>query len=184
MTEVQSPFSHYRQVKKPNPVFIPREENVTSPFCLKLMKKAEDFTSGFDFAIYIAFLRSQGKRHRMPPALRRRAIDALLQGMCFYYDLEKNRVQRSVKELALECGLTTTSSNGTLSITKAHRALQFLDEIGLISYTPYISTNPKSSEIAFNRQLFDLLRLFPLVLVETKIALRKVKNVAEVSGDE
>ncbi|AGR61831.1 hypothetical protein A464_plas0007 (plasmid) [Salmonella bongori N268-08] len=24
--------------------------------------------------------------HRMPPLLRRRAIDALLQGLCFHYD--------------------------------------------------------------------------------------------------
>jgi incFII family plasmid replication initiator RepA len=57
------------------------------------MAKAEGFTSRFDFSIHVAFLRSLGKRHRMPPLLRRRAIDALLQAMCFHYDPLANRVQ-------------------------------------------------------------------------------------------
>ncbi len=74
--------NHYSQVKNPNPVFTPREGKKTLPFCRKLMAKAEGFTSRFDFSIHVAFLRSLGKRHRMPPLLRRRAIDALLQAMC------------------------------------------------------------------------------------------------------
>ncbi|SYE94811.1 replication protein [Klebsiella pneumoniae] len=78
--------NHYSQVKNPNPVFTPREGKKTLPFCRKLMAKAEGFTSRFDFSIHVAFLRSLGKRHRMPPLLRRRAIDALLQAMCFHYD--------------------------------------------------------------------------------------------------
>ncbi|WP_264768042.1 plasmid replication initiator RepA, partial [Klebsiella pneumoniae] len=82
MTDAQTLFSHYRQVKNPNPVFTPREGKKTLPFCRKLMAKAEGFTSRFDFSIHVAFLRSLGKRHRMPPLLRRRAIDALLQAMC------------------------------------------------------------------------------------------------------
>lgn len=49
-------------------------------------------------------MRSLGKRHRMPPVLRRRAIDALLQGMCFHYDPLANRVQRSITNLAIEIG--------------------------------------------------------------------------------
>ncbi|ESE10005.1 hypothetical protein HMPREF1616_00875, partial [Escherichia coli 908658] len=36
--------------------------------------------------------------------------------------------------LAIECGLATESAAGTLSITRATRALTFLSELGLISY--------------------------------------------------
>jgi incFII family plasmid replication initiator RepA len=66
------------------------------------MAKAEGFTSTFDFSIHVAFARSLGKRRRMPPLLRRRAIDALLQAMCFHYDPLANRVQRSITNMAIE----------------------------------------------------------------------------------
>ncbi|WP_089672457.1 incFII family plasmid replication initiator RepA, partial [Escherichia coli] len=74
---------------------------------------------------------------RMPPVLRRRAIDALLQGLCFHYDPLANRVQCSITTLAIECGLATESAAGKLSITRATRAtraLTFLSELGLITY--------------------------------------------------
>lgn len=122
--------NHYSQVKNPNPVFTPREGKKTLPFCRKLMAKAEGFTSRFDFSIHVAFLRSLGKRHRMPPLLRRRAIDALLQAMCFHYDPLANRVQRSITNMAIECGLATESRSGNLSVSRATRALKFLAELG------------------------------------------------------
>lgn len=84
MTDLQQ--TYYRQVKNPNPVFTPREGAGTLKFCEKLMEKAVGFTSRFDFAIHVAHARSKGLRRRMPPVLRRRAIDALLQGLCFHYD--------------------------------------------------------------------------------------------------
>ncbi len=68
---------YYSQVKNPNPVFTPREGAGTLKFCEKLMEKAVGFTSRFDFAIHVAHARSKGLRRRMPPVLRRRAIDAL-----------------------------------------------------------------------------------------------------------
>ncbi|HHR5203027.1 TPA: incFII family plasmid replication initiator RepA [Escherichia coli] len=107
--------TYYRQVKNPNPVFTPREGAGTLKFCEKLMEKAVGFSSRFDFAIHVAHARSRG--------LRRRAIDALLQGLCFHYD-----------PLAIECGLATESGAGKLSITRATRALTFLSELGLITY--------------------------------------------------
>ena len=127
MTDAQALFSHYRQVKNPNPEFTPREGKKTLPFCRKLMAKAVGFTSRFDFSVHVAFVRSLGKRHRMPPLLRRRAIDALLQGLCFHYDPLANRVQRSITNLATE------SKSGNLSITRATRALKFIAELGLIT---------------------------------------------------
>ncbi|MCZ0558432.1 incFII family plasmid replication initiator RepA [Escherichia coli] len=124
MTDLQQ--TYYRQVKNPNPVFTPREGAGTLKFCEKLMEKAVGFTSRFDFAIHVAHARSRG--------LRRRAIDALLQGLCFHYDPLANRVQCSITTLAIECGLATESAAGTLSITRATRALTFLSELGLITY--------------------------------------------------
>ncbi|OKP57404.1 incFII family plasmid replication initiator RepA [Escherichia coli] len=187
MTDLQQ--TYYRQVKNPNPVFTPREGAGTLKFCEKLMEKAVGFTSRFDCAIHVAHARSKGLRRRMPPVLRRRAIDALLQGLCFHYDplanrvqcsittlaiecglatvaharskglrrrmppvLRRraidallqglcfhydplaNRVQCSITTLAIECGLATESGAGKLSITRATRALTFLSELGLITY--------------------------------------------------
>lgn len=132
MTDLQQ--TYYRQVKNPNPVFTPRKGAGTLKFCEKLMEKAVGFTSRFDFAIHVAHARSRGLRRRMPPVLRRRAIDALLQGLCFHYDPLANRVQCSITTLAIECGLATESAAGKLSITRATRALTFLSELGLITY--------------------------------------------------
>ncbi len=98
------------------------------------MEKAVGFTSRFDFAAHVAYARSRGLRRRMPPVLRRRAIDALLQGLCFHYDPLANRVQCSITTLAIECELATESAAGKLSITRATRALTFLAELGLITY--------------------------------------------------
>lgn len=160
MTDTQTLFSHYRQVRNPNPEFTPREGKKTLPFCRKLMAKAEGFTSRFDFSVHVAFVRSLGKRHRMPPVLRRRAIDALLQGLCFHYDPLANRVQRSITNLAIECGLATESKSGNLSITRATRALKFMSELGLITYQteydPQIGCNIPT-DITFTPALFSAL---------------------------
>ncbi len=70
-------------------------------------------------------------------ACHRCCVDGLfdaLQGLCFHYDPLANRVQCSITTLAIECGLATESAAGTLSITRATRALTFLSELGLISY--------------------------------------------------
>lgn len=152
--------TQYTQVKNPNPKFVPREGTKTLPFCRKLMAKAEEFTSHFDFNIHVAFMRSLGKRHRMPPLLRRRAIDSLMQGMCFHYDPLANRVQRSITNLAIDCGLATESKTGNLSVTRATRALRFMAELGLITYQTeydaqigcYIPT-----DITFTPALFSVL---------------------------
>ncbi|HBD1857550.1 TPA: incFII family plasmid replication initiator RepA [Escherichia coli] len=150
MTDLQQ--TYYRQVKNPNPVFTPREGAGTLKFCEKLMEKAVGFTSRFDFAIHVAHARSRG--------LRRRAIDALLQGLCFHYDPLANRVHCSITTLAIECGLATESAAGTLSITRATRALTFLSELGLITYQteydPLIGCNIPT-DITFTPALFAAL---------------------------
>lgn len=158
MTDLQQ--TCYRQVKNPNPVFTPRKGAGTLKFCEKLMEKAVGFTSRFDFAVHVAHARSRGQRRRMPPVLRRRAIDALLQGLCFHYDPLARRVQCSITTLAIECGLATESESGKLSITRATRALKFLAELGLITYQteydPLIGCNIPT-DITFTMALFAAL---------------------------
>lgn len=152
--------SQYLQVRNPNPEFTPRKGKKTLPFCRKLMEKSAGFTSRFDFSMHVAFMRSLGLRRRMPPLLRRRAIDALLQALCFHYDPLANRVQRSITNLAIECGLATESKNGNLSITRATRALRFMAELGLITYQteydPQIGCNIPT-DITFTPALFSAL---------------------------
>lgn len=127
------------------------------------MGKAENFTSRFTFAMHVAFARSGGRRKRMPPLLRRKAIDALLQALCFHYDPLANRVNAAITTLAMECGLATESDAGNLSITRATRALKFLaDDLGLLTYNTeydpdigcYIPT-----DITFPPALFDALEI-------------------------
>ncbi|ENC0933505.1 incFII family plasmid replication initiator RepA [Escherichia coli] len=175
--------TYYRQVKNPNPVFTPREGAGTLKFCEKLMEKAVGFTSRFDFAIHVAHARSRGLRRRMPPVLRRRAIDALLQGLCFHYD-----------PLAIECGLATESGAGKLSITRATRALKFLAELGLMTYQteydPTIGCNIPT-DITFTPALFASLDISEEAVasarrsrVEWENRLRKKQGLDALGMDE
>ena len=192
MTDLQQ--TYYRQVKNPNPVFTPREDAGTLKFCEKLMEKAVGFTSRFDFAAHVAYARSRGLRRRMPPVLRRRAIDALLQGLCFHYDPLANRVQCSITTLAIECGLATESEAGKLSITRATRALKFLSELGLITYQteydPTIGCNIPT-DITFTPALFDSLDISEEAVasarrsrVEWENKLRKKQGMDALGMDE
>lgn len=158
------------------------------------MAKAEGFTSRFDFSVHVAFVRSLGKRHRMPPLLRRRAIDALLQGLCFHYDPLANRVQRSITNLAIECGLATESKNGNFSITRATRALKFMAELGLITYQteydPQIGCNIPT-DITFTLALFSALDVSDVAVVaarrsrvEWENQQRKKQNLNPLEMDE
>lgn len=194
MTDPQTPFTHYRQVRNPHPAFTPGEDKKTLPFCRKLMEKAAGFTSRFAFPMHVAFMRSLGKRHRLPPVLRRRAIDALLQGMCFHYDPLANRVQRSVTNLAIECGLATESQNGNLSVTRATRALKFMAELGLITcdteYDPQIGCNIPS-DITFTPALFSALDVSDVAVaaarrsrVEWENRLREKQQLPRLETDE
>lgn len=194
MIDTQTIFNHYRQVKNPNPEFMPRNGKKTLPFCHKLMAKAEGFTSHFDFSMHVAFARSLGKRRRMPPLLRRRAIDALLQGICFHYDPLANRVQCSITNIAIECGLATESKNGHLSTTRATRALRFLMELGLITYhteyDPQIGCNIPT-DITFTPALFNALDVSEVAVaaakrnrMEWENQQRKKQNLPPLNMDE
>ncbi len=107
----------YVQVNNPEPVFTVPQDYTPWPFSLKLMVKANGFTESFSFDIASAMSRRDGIRKRKPPFLRRRAMNALLMAMCFYYDPLSNKVLRSLREIALECGLATKSLSGEVSIT-------------------------------------------------------------------
>lgn len=162
----------YRQVKNPFPKFvIPKKKGTdkqksTLPFNEKLMAKAVGFTSRFDFSMHVAIARSLGKRYRKPPPLRLRAIEALLQALCFHHDPLANRVNATLTTLAIECGLATESEKGKLSITRASRALKSLaDDFGLLTYSgkqfdPSIGCNIPT-DITFTPALYEVLDISP-----------------------
>lgn len=108
---------------------------------------------------------------RMPPVLRRRAIDALLQGLCFHYDPLANRVQ---------CSIT--------------RALKFLAELGLMTYQteydPTIGCNIPT-DITFTPALFASLDISEEAVasarrsrVEWENKLRKKQGLDALGMDE
>ncbi|ENU5422698.1 plasmid replication initiator RepA [Salmonella enterica] len=175
--------SGYVQVINPYPQFIEPADKKTLPFCRKLMEKAAGFTRHFHFELCVAFSRSTGRRKRRPPELRCRAIDALLQAMCFHYDPlagETGRVQRSVTNLAIEIGLATESEKGNLSITRVTRTLESLDrEFGLVIYDtefdPEIGCNVPSN-IQFTPALFEALDISPEALAAVRESRAEWKN--------
>lgn len=162
----------YFQVKNPYPKFVipmkkgTDKEKATLPFNEKLMAKAQGFTSRFDFSMHVAVARSLGKRYRKPPPLRLRAIEALLQAICFHNDPLANRVNATLTTMAIECGLATESKNGNLSITRATRALKSLaDDFGLLTYSgkqfdPSIGCNIPT-DITFTPAFFEALDVSP-----------------------
>ncbi|MGX6613790.1 incFII family plasmid replication initiator RepA [Enterobacter kobei] len=194
MTDAQTLFSHYRQVKNPNPVFTPREGKKTLPFCRKLMAKAEGFTSRFDFSVHVAFVRSLGKRHRMPPLLRRRAIDALLEG-CASTMTRWPIVHSALLPIWPSSAVwPPRSKSGNLSITRATRALKFMAELGLITYQteydPQIGCNIPT-DITFTPALFSALDVSDVAVVaarrsrvEWENQQRKKQNLKPLEMDE
>jgi incFII family plasmid replication initiator RepA len=122
------------RVKNPDPVFTPKLGKSTLPFNEKLMKASVGFTSKFVFSMFVAFARQRGVRHRMPRRDVRKAIEALLQGLCYHYDPLAGRVNVTLTTLAIECGLATESVNLNLAITRATRTLKLLEVLGLITY--------------------------------------------------
>lgn len=175
--------SGYVQVINPYPQFSEPEDKGTLPFCRKMMEKAAGFTTRFHFELCVAFSRATGRRKRRPPELRCRAIDALLQAMCFHYDPlagERGRVQRSVTNLAIESGLATESEKGNLSITRVTRTLVSLDrEFGLVIYEsefdPEIGCNVPSN-IQFTPALFEALEVSPEALAAVRESRVEWKN--------
>lgn len=158
------PKCTYR-LKNKHPKFSVPENKRTLPFNIKLMKAVDGFTSTFAFAMHVSFARSNGKRRRMPPPCRREAIDALLQALCFHYDPLENHVGATVTTMAIECSLATESApSGNLAITRATRALKFLDLLGLITYdTEYCGSLGCyfPTDITFTPAFFDAFDISP-----------------------
>lgn len=183
--------SNYVQVHNPFPVFtVPCKKGTqtpkrTLPFNKKLMSKVSGFTDSFVFSVLVAATRANGTRKRKPPVLRRRAIDALLQGLCFHYDPLANRVNATMTTLASECGLLTESCNGTLSICRATRALRYLaEELRLITYrTQY---DPEigcylPTDITFTPRLFEALEVSPETLESVRKSRAEYLNLQRIT---
>lgn len=120
-------------------------------------------------------------------------MNALLMAMCFYYDPLSNKVLRSLREIALECGLATKSLSGEVSITRAIRALESLEKD--FEFVACSSDRYLTAEIFFTPKLFEFLGvfilaasrlqpLFPLSLSEARLKCLAAKNSGRESADE
>lgn len=133
MTEqVSENNSYYRQVKNPNPEFIPEEGKETLPFCEKIREKAVGFTQRVEFQTLIAMSIARGERKRRPPTLRIRGLEATLQAFCWYFNPLANRVGASLTTMSIRCGLATEKKR--LSITRFTGACHTLEQLKLITY--------------------------------------------------
>ncbi|MEI2505674.1 plasmid replication initiator RepA [Klebsiella pneumoniae] len=107
------------------------------------------------------------------PGTHQKIIDMAMNGVgCrAHYDPLANRVQRSITNMAIECGLATESRSGNLSITRATRALKFLAELGLITYQteydPQIGCNIPT-DITFTPALFSALDVSEMAVVAAR----------------
>lgn len=125
------------------------------------MRKASGYVFSYHFNIRIYLKCARGERLRKPRAELLQAIDSLLQGMCFYYNPLTNGIDRSVSELASECGLTSTSASGVVSISRASRAIQALDkEFGFI-VRELSGFRHDSARFYFTPALFEALKVSP-----------------------
>ncbi|MCT2420304.1 plasmid replication initiator RepA [Pantoea sp. XY16] len=124
--------SFYRQVKNPNPEFIPENGKKTLPFCEKIREKAAGFTQRMEFQSLVAMSIARGERKRRPPELRMRALEASLQALCHYFNPLANRVGASLTTMSIRCGLATEKKR--LSITRFTGACHTLEQLKLITY--------------------------------------------------
>ncbi|KTR88258.1 plasmid replication initiator RepA [Pantoea dispersa] len=124
--------SLYRQVKNPDPKFIPEEGKKTLPFCEKIRAKAAGFTRRMEFQTLVAMSIARGERKRRPPELRMRALEASLQALCHYFNPLANRVGASLTTMSIRCGLATEKKR--LSITRFTGAVQFMAQLKLVTY--------------------------------------------------
>lgn len=124
--------SLYRQVKNPDPKFIPEEGKKTLPFCEKIRAKAAGFTRRMEFQTLVTMSIARGERKRRPPELRMRALEASLQALCHYFNPLANRVGASLTTMSIRCGLATEKKR--LSITRFTGAVQFMAQLKLVTY--------------------------------------------------
>lgn len=175
--------SRNSQVKNPEPSFVIPDNYTPSLFSLKLMAKANGFTESFSFDIASAYLRRIQKRKRKPPVQRRKAMNALLMAMCFYFDPETYRVQRSVRQLAIECGLSRKTLTGDVVIDRAIRAITSLEQdygfICCVSPADSNSLRHTHSAIFLTPILFEYLSVFPLALAEARLACERARKRGE-----
>lgn len=143
------------------PHFTPASDVIRPRFCRQLMKKANGYVFSYYFNIRIYLQCARGERRKKPRVELLQAINSLLQGMCFYYNPLTNGVDRSVSQLANECGLTSTSASGAVSISRASRTLQALEnEFGFIVCDLSVPRQ-NASRFYFTPAFFEALRVNP-----------------------
>jgi len=155
----------------PIPHFIPASAVIRPRICRQLMRKPRDCVFSYRFNIRIYFQRARCERRRKSRTELLRTSDSLLQGMCFCYNPLTNEAEHSVSQLASECGLTSTSASGTVSISSASRAIQaFERESG------FIVQNLPASGGYFTPAFFEALKVSPDHLRATRVKSERLQR--------
>ncbi|VFP81872.1 plasmid replication initiator RepA [Buchnera aphidicola] len=130
-----------KYVYNPYPQFIQPENRKKRPaFIRYAMKCAAQTDVARNEIYYTNQLKHPVTGCILPPRVRRlnehraRALRAMVQAMLYHFNIVSTLVMASVEKLSDVCGLSTYSSAGNKSITRASRLItQFMEPIGLIS---------------------------------------------------
>ncbi|VFP88980.1 Probable replication-associated protein RepA1 (plasmid) [Buchnera aphidicola (Cinara piceae)] len=130
-----------KYVYNPYPQFIQPENHKKRPaFIRYAMKCAAQTDVARNEIYYTNPLKNPVTGRLLPPRRRRlnehraRALRAMVQAMLYHFNIVSTLVMASVEKLSDVCGLSTYSSAGNKSITRASRLItQFMEPMGLIS---------------------------------------------------
>lgn len=119
-------------VKNPNPVFVPPKHHKPRP---QLLRKAANFVNNRRVASWEGFplLRPLADRQRRFNEHRARALQAVVAALIHHVDLVSWLVESSCEGMADLCGLSTVSDAGNKSITRFTRAIDDLEEHGIVT---------------------------------------------------
>ncbi|PQK70044.1 hypothetical protein CG431_19985 [Pantoea ananatis] len=147
------------------PLFTPPATVIRPRLCRQLVKKARLLTSGSGLSLRVFCAKAVGKFKRMPRKERLTSMGVLLEWLCFYYDPVSNSVQRSFREMVMECAFTGRR--------QADRALQTLEDI---EYIVRGSDADGLLHIFFTPSLFKALRIRPDHLRAARLKAERVQR--------
>ncbi|VFP86695.1 Probable replication-associated protein RepA1 (plasmid) [Buchnera aphidicola (Cinara pseudotaxifoliae)] len=174
-------MSEKKYVYNPYPQFIQPENHKKRPIFIRYAMERSATIDVAQNKIYLSICNFKNPitgrtlpRKRRLNEHRARALRAMVQAMLYHFNIASTLVMASVEKLSDACGLSTYSSAGNKSITRASRLItDFMEPIGLIScqkvWDKILGTYiPK---IIFLQPLFFMLfNISQSQLIQTRIA--------------
>ncbi|VFP79410.1 plasmid replication initiator RepA [Buchnera aphidicola] len=133
-------MSERKYVYNPYPQFIQPENHRKRPIFIRYAMERSATIDVAHNKIYLSICNFKNPitgrflpRKRRLNEHRARALRAMIQAMLYYFNITSTLVMASVERLSDVCGLSTYSSAGNKSITRASRLItEFMEPIGLI----------------------------------------------------